>query len=175
VLDNGRLTDSKGKTVNFRNAIIIMTSNVGSEYFRQMTSLGFEVGDEEKNREDNYRAKVMNALKETFKPEFLNRLDEIIIFRPLSLNDIRKIVDIQLNEVKKQLENRGIKLNIEPAVKSYLAKNGFDPEYGARPLKRLIQKVIVDALADKIIRGIVKDGKKVNIVFKEPDRIEVVV
>jgi len=175
VLDNGRLTDSKGKTVNFRNCIIIMTSNVGSEYFRQMTSLGFEVGDEEKNRENNYKDKVMTALKETFKPEFLNRLDEIIIFKPLSINDVKKIVEIQINEVKKRLEARGIKLNIEPAVKNYLVKNGFDPEYGARPLKRLIQKVIVDALADKIIRGIVKDGKKVNIVFKEPDRVEIVV
>jgi ATP-dependent Clp protease ATP-binding subunit ClpB len=175
VLDNGRLTDGKGKLINFRNAVIIMTSNVGSEYFRQMSSLGFGAGDEEKSREDNYRDKVMTALKETFKPEFLNRLDETIIFKPLTHGDIRKIVDIQLIEVKKQLEEKGVKLGVDPAVKNYLVKNGFDTEYGARPLKRLIQKVIIDALADKIIRGTIQDGKKVNIVLKESDRVEVVV
>ncbi len=176
VLDNGRLTDSKGKTVNFRNTIIILTSNVGSEYFRQMSSLGFGRDEDENKKEiENYQEKALAALRETFRPEFLNRLDEIIIFNPLTPADIKKIVEIQLNEVKKRVAEKGIELNISPEVKNYLAKNGFDSEYGARPVKRLIQKVIVDALAEKIIRGEISNDKKVNIILKEPDKVEVVV
>lgn len=175
ILDNGRLTDGKGKTVNFRNSIIILTSNVGSEYLRQMGSLGFRTGSEEEAKAVNFREKVWEALRQTFKPEFLNRLDEIVIFNSLTPADIRKIVEIQLAEVKERIAERGIKLSVDSGVREYLVKNGFDPEYGARPLKRLIQKVIVDALADKIIRGKIQNGKKVNVVLREENRVEVIV
>ncbi len=167
VLDNGRLTDSKGKTVNFKNAIIIMTSNAGSEYLRAMSTLGFSSATTETERqEEAYRGKVMDALKDSFRPEFLNRIDEIVIFNPLTRGDIERIVDIQLTQIEQRLKERGILIAIDKSARKYLAEEGFDPEFGARPLKRLIQKVILDKLADKIIRGELKDGGKVKVNYK---------
>lgn len=177
VLDNGRLTDGKGKKVNFRNAVIILTSNVGSEFFRQKSAIGFaNDGGEKQNakkEEEKFRAEVFGALKETFKPEFLNRLDETVIFNALTPMEIRKIVEIQLEEVKRRLLAKGVTLDIKSEVRDYIAKNGFNPEYGARPIKRLIQKIIVDGLADKMIKGEIKNGKKVNIFLKEPDSVAI--
>lgn len=178
ILDNGRLTDSKGKLVNFKNTIIILTSNVGSEYFQELSSLGFrgdgEEGNEAKRKEEEFRKKVEEALKDTFKPEFLNRLDEIIIFHPLTPAHIRKIVRAELEGVKERLKEKGIELDIQKEVEAHLAKEGFDAEYGARPIKRLVQKLIVDALADKLIRGEVYEGKKVTIAFdNKANRVEI--
>ncbi len=158
ILDDGRLTDSKGFTVNFRNTIIILTSNIGSHYFRKLGSIGF-TRSEEKEFED-YRERTLKALKEFFKPEFLNRIDEIIVFKPLSKDDLRKIVDIQLNKVKERLLNRGINVIFDENVKEILIEKGFDPEYGARPLQRVIQKLILDPLAQKIIANQIKKGHK---------------
>jgi len=169
ILDNGRLTDGKGKHVNFKNAIIIMTSNVGSQHLRAVSSIGFTPEVELRGRsrvEDSYKDKVLTALRESFRPEFLNRLDEIIIFNPLRPADIQKIIDIQLELIQKRLGEKHIELVIDPVAREHLAKEGFSPEYGARPLKRLIQKVILDKLADKIIRGELKDGGKIKINFK---------
>lgn len=166
ILDNGRLTDGKGKTVNFRNCIIIMTSNVGSQYLRSSIRLGFSGEEEQTALQENYRDKVMDALRKTFRPEFLNRIDEIIVFNPLREKDILKIVDIQLALIEKRLTEHQIQITIDPEAKKYLAREGFDPEFGARPLKRLMQKVILDKLADKIIRGELKDGDKVRVDFK---------
>jgi ATP-dependent Clp protease ATP-binding subunit ClpB len=168
ILDNGRLTDGKGKTVNFKNSIIIMTSNVGSQYLKAMSHLGFSSGEESrvKNEEESFKSKIMEALREEFRPEFLNRIDEVIIFNPLRPADIERIVDLQIELVQKRLNEHRIKLAIDPSVKQYLAAEGFDPEYGARPLKRLVQKVILDTLADKMIRGEVKDGDKVKVNYK---------
>lgn len=169
ILDNGRLTDSKGKTVNFKNAIIIMTSNVGSEILRAMSNIGFAVSEDDKlkTEEENYREKIMTALKDNFRPEFLNRIDEIIIFNPLTPANLEKIVDIQLEVVRRRLLERNIKLVIGEQAKKYLAEEGFDPEYGARPVKRLIQKTILDKMADQIIRGEIRHGDKVKVNFKE--------
>ncbi len=168
ILDNGRLTDGKGKIVNFKNAIIIMTSNVGSQYLKAMSNLGFSaVPEAEKSPEEgNYREKVMDALRDSFRPEFLNRIDEILIFNPLKKQDIAKIVDIQLELIQKRLDAHKIKIDIGKAAKEYLIKEGFSPDFGARPLKRLMQKVILDKLADKIIRGELKDGGKVEVSLK---------
>jgi ATP-dependent Clp protease ATP-binding subunit ClpB len=167
VLDNGRLTDSKGKTVNFKNAIIIMTSNVGSEYLKAMSRIGFSSENNQASVEEgDYREKVMEALKGSFRPEFLNRIDDVVIFNPLRKADIEKIVEIQIKLIEKRLAERHIKLDIDPAARAHIAKEGFSAEYGARPLKRLMQKVILDKLADKIIRGEFKDGGKVKINFK---------
>lgn len=177
VLDNGRLTDGKGKVVNFKNTIIILTSNVGSHYFRQISSLGFNNGEDdamaEKTKE--FENQATQALKETFRPEFLNRLDEIIIFNSLNHADMEKIVSLELKEVEEKLANKGIKLIIKPAIKEYLIKNGFDADYGARPVKRLIQKVIVDELADKMIKGEIKDGQKVNVSLGKSNNVEIAV
>jgi len=167
VLDNGRLTDSKGKTVNFKNSIIIMTSNVGSEYLKAMSRIGFSTeGNQASIEEGDYREKVMEALRGNFRPEFLNRIDDVVIFNPLRKHDIEKIVDIQIGLIEKRLADRHIKLEIEGPARIHLAKEGFSAEYGARPLKRLMQKVILDKLADKIIRGEFKDGGKVKVNFK---------
>lgn len=169
VLDNGRLTDGKGKVVNFKNTIIIMTSNAGSDIMRAMSNLGFSAVEEEKLREEEeqYKQKIMEVLKDSFRPEFLNRIDEIVIFDPLRPADIEKIVERQLELVREKLAGRRITISIDPSAKKYLAEKGFDPEYGARPIKRLIQKMVLDRLADKIIRGEVKNGDKVKINFKE--------
>lgn len=169
ILDSGRLTDSRGKVVNFKNSIIIMTSNVGSQYFKEMSHIGFAAGDEAENRNAGFRERVMDSLKRTFRPEFLNRIDELIVFNTLSKKHIEKIVDLQLELVKEKLKERGIKINIDPAAKKYIVENGFDPEYGARPIKRLIQKAVLDKLADKIIGGQIKDGDKVTVSFAKSE------
>jgi len=166
ILDNGRLTDGKGKVVNFKNAIIIMTSNAGSEHLRAMSRLGFGSENGAAEEEGIYRDKVTDALKERFRPEFLNRIDEIIIFNPLRPADIGKIVDIQIGFIEKRLALKKIKIDIGPSAREYLVKEGFSAEFGARPLKRLMQKVILDKLADKIIRGELKDGDKIKVNFR---------
>lgn len=165
ILDNGRLTDSKGKTVNFKNSIIIMTSNVGSQYLRSTAKFGFTAG-EEAAADDSYKGKVMDSLKKSFRPEFLNRIDEIIVFNPLSEADIEKIVDLQVALLQKRLAGHKINIEVDAAAKKYIAKEGFDPDFGARPLKRLMHRVILDRLADKIIRGELKDGGKVKVNLK---------
>lgn len=165
ILDAGRMTDGKGRTVNFRNTIIIMTSNVGSQYSDEMSRLGFAVSDEEdlKAKEENYRERIREALRERFRPEFLNRIDEIVIFNSLDRKALERIADIQLREVSKQLEERGISLSVDAKAKKYIVEHGFDPDFGARPMRRLIQRVILDQLADKIIRGEIKDGARVKV------------
>ncbi len=165
VLDNGRLTDSKGKIVNFKNCIIIMTSNVGSQYLKAVSTIGFqsESAAGMKSQEETFKSKTLEALREHFRPEFLNRVDDIVVFNPLTQKDLEHIVDIQLEAISNRLAERKIKLTLDGSARKYLVSNGFDPEYGARPLKRLMQKVILDALADKIISGEVKDGAKIKI------------
>jgi ATP-dependent Clp protease ATP-binding subunit ClpA len=167
ILDNGRLTDAHGKTVNFKNTIIIMTSNVGSHYFKQMATLGFghDAKKEIDRQEESFKDRVKESLKGNFKPEFLNRIDELIVFNALRRADIEKIVDIQLSEIKDKLAKRGIVIAIDESARKYVVDNGFDPDFGARPIARLIQKTILDAMADKMIRGQIKDGDKVKIAF----------
>src|SRR5690606_34512511 len=151
VLDDGRLTDNKGRVANFKNTIIIMTTNIGSsiiqENFERLTDENyFEVLEETKDE-------VLGLLKKTVRPEFVNRIDEIIMFRPLSRKDIRKIVDIQVDLVRKRLDEAGVKLEISDAARDRLAKLGFDPQFGARPLKRVMQREILNALSRQILAG----------------------
>ncbi len=180
ILDNGRLTDGKGKLINFKNSIIILTSNVASEYFKEISRLGFEVSElsGKENLGDKtkiFQEKVFTELKSTFRPEFLNRLDEIIIFNPLTAEEIGKIVDIQLDILRQKLIRRDIAISFDQSLKKHLVEKGFDPEYGARPIKRLIQKLITDQLADKLIHGELKNVKKIKIGFKEPKGIALAV
>lgn len=165
VLDNGRLTDGKGRIVNFKNTIIIMTSNVGSHYLKELANLGFSSDIEAKKEKQGvqFREKVFEELKERFKPEFLNRIDEVVVFNALSRESIADIVDKQLDEVRQRIEEKGMKLMIDASVRNYLVEKGYDPEYGARPLKRLIQKVILDRMADKMIKGELRHGGKAKI------------
>jgi ATP-dependent Clp protease ATP-binding subunit ClpB len=151
VLDDGRLTDNKGRVVNFKNTIIIMTSNLGSQIiqdnFEKVTELNKEAVVE------STKSEVMLMLKQTIRPEFLNRIDEVIMFQPLMKNDIRNIIKIQLDGLKKSVFETGIRLEFSDYALDYLSENGFDPQFGARPLKRLIQKMIVNPLSKKILAG----------------------
>ena len=153
ILDDGRLTDNKGKTVDFKNTIIIMTSNIGSNYLLENTS--------EESIDPSIRASVMDELKMRFKPEFLNRVDDIIMFKPLSESGITKIIDIFVGEVANRLKDRNITLEVTPAAKHILAVEGYDPVYGARPLKRFIQNTLENKLARQIIAGDVHYGSNV--------------
>ena len=160
VLDNGQLTDAKGRKANFKNTVIIMTSNIGAQYIDKMEQIGFAVGGN--TDDDNYRMakdKVMVALKGNFRPEFINRIDEIVIFNILSPQAIERIVTIQIEEVAKRLRDKGISLTVSPAVLSYLAKEGYNPHYGARPLRRLIQDKILTKVATLMIgKGLLSGG-----------------
>ncbi len=176
VLDAGRLTDGKGKIVNFKNSIIILTSNVGSEFFKEISRLGFDVGmDDREDKTKAFRDKVGSELKRAFRPEFLNRLDEIVIFNPLTPKEVEKIVELQLEEVKKKLHERGIEAIFDASLKKYIVTHGFDPEYGARPIKRLVQKAVLDELADRFIKGELSHARKIKIGFKEPMGVAVTV
>jgi ATP-dependent Clp protease ATP-binding subunit ClpB len=152
ILDNGRLTDGQGRVVNFKNSILIMTSNIGSQWIYEMNI----------NNKELIMQKVNDSLRKYFKPEFLNRIDEIIVFSNLDKEQILKIVDIQINILKKRLESKKIDLEITTRVKGFLADKGYDPHYGVRPLKRTIQKYIQDPLALQILEGIFKEGDKLK-------------
>jgi ATP-dependent Clp protease ATP-binding subunit ClpA len=142
-----------------------MTSNVGTDIIAKEAPLGF-VGEEKKARMESLKDKVMAALKEHFRPEFLNRIDEIIIFNYLGKEEVRKIVDLELRKVENRLLEKNIKIEVTPKARDYLAEKGFDPNLGARPLKRVIQKEVLDPLALKIVSGEVKEGDKVKVDFE---------
>ncbi len=158
ILDDGRLTDSQGRTVDFKNTIIIMTSNLGSQYL--MESEGGTLSDAT-------RKKVLTELRSHFRPEFLNRVDEITLFQPLSLNEIKQIVELQLTLLRSRLEDRKLTLELTDHAKEFIAKEGYDPVYGARPLKRYMQREIETALARKLISGEIPDGSTVKVDIKD--------
>ena len=174
ILDDGRLTDSKGRTVNFKNTIIIMTSNLGNEIIKQY-SIGFNDDAEQKTnsqaRTKEMKDKIDKILKENFKLEFLNRIDEIILFQSLTPEALEKIVDLELNKIEKRLAGKNISLKIGAKVKKMLAEKGYDITYGARPLKRIIQNLILDELALDIIEGKIKEGAKVKIDLGDRDKV----
>lgn len=182
IMEDGRLTDSKGRTVDFKNVVLIMTSNVGSELLRK-SDIGFgrAVSPESSQsvaraRKEETERKIKESLKDTFKPEFLNRIDEIVMFVSLSKEDIREIVALEMEKVEKMLTEKKVGLSVDDAVLDWLAKEGYSEEYGARPLKRLIQKEIEDKLSQMIIGGgaaegddidVVMDGNAVKVAVKE--------
>ena len=161
ILDDGRLTDGHGRTVDFKNTVVIMTSNVGSQWIQ----------DEDLNEEEK-RLRTMEALRATFKPEFLNRIDDIITFRALTIEDIEKIVNIQIVLVQKRLEERKLSLELTDRAKDYIARTGYSPVYGARPLKRSIQKLILDPLAMKILSGTFMEGNKIIVDLNNHDELQ---
>jgi len=172
ILDDGHMTDSKGRKVNFKNTIIIMTSNLGNEVIKEY-SIGFKEDEydatEGVGRDKEMKEKIDNILKDFFKLEFLNRIDEIVLFKSLDTKTLAKIVDLELRKVETRLNNKNISIKVSQKVKKLLAKKGFDITFGARPLKRLIQTMILDELAMNIITGNVKEGDKVTIDVKEKD------
>jgi len=158
VLDDGRLTDGQGRTVDFRNTLIIMTSNLGSEYLVELKD-GEDV--------ELVRGKVLDVVKASFRPEFLNRVDEILIFHRLARTDMGTIVDIQFARLQKLLTDRDIALELTPAGRDWLANEGYDPAYGARPLKRVMQREVQDRLADGVLAGTIADGMHVLVNVNE--------
>ena len=177
ILEDGRLTDNQGRTVNFKNTVIIMTSNIGARLITDKKTLGFsKTGDNKKEevKEDyeNIKKEVMEALKKELRPEFINRIDEIIVFHKLTDNEIGKIIDIMLKEVTKRLEAQKIKIELEPEVKKLIASKGIDKNFGARPLRRTIQSVLEDRLAEEILDGNLKKDK-VNKIGVENEKIVV--
>jgi len=167
ILEDGRLTDAKGRTASFKNSILIMTSNVGSDVIAKEASLGFVRGEGEKSQREALKEKVMAALKENFRPEFLNRIDEIIIFNYLGKPEIKKIVDLELSKVAERLKNKKIEIKVTETAKEFLAEKGFDTNLGARPLKRVIQREVLDPLSLKIVSGEVKEGERVMVDFNQ--------
>lgn len=168
ILEDGRLTDSQGRTVDFRNSVIIMTSNVGARLITEPKRMGFSVGGDEKARNyQDMKNNVMGELKKTFRPEFLNRVDEVIVFHPLEEEHLRDIVGIMLGGLINRLKQNGITLELTEEVKSFLAKKGYDQVYGARPLRRSIQSMIEDRLAEEMLEGKVTSGDEVVIDVKD--------
>jgi ATP-dependent Clp protease ATP-binding subunit ClpB len=151
LLDDGRLTDGHGRTVDFRNTVVIMTSNLGSHIFREY------------DQPEKVRPLVMQELRNTLRPEFLNRIDEVVVFRPLGREQITRIVDIQLDHLRRRLAARRLELEVTPAAKELLAREGYDPAFGARPLKRTIQRLVQDPLALKLLEGEFADGGTVTV------------
>ncbi|MDD5362809.1 MAG: AAA family ATPase [Ignavibacteria bacterium] len=172
VLDEGRLTDSQGKTVNFKNTVIIMTSNIGSQLIQeQLQNL------DENNRDEilgRMRVKLVDLLKVTIRPEFLNRIDEIILFKPLIKSDIRKIVDIQLSYLADKIERNGMTVIIDDDVKDWLGELGFNTQYGARPIKRTIQKYIANPLSEKILEGVFLPDDTIKITVNDKGVIDII-
>ena len=159
VLDDGRLTDNKGRTVNFKNTIIIMTSNLGSHLIRERTDRMMDA-----NRAkalDDLQGELMEMLKQTIRPEFLNRIDEIIVFAPLNREEIRQIVQLQFEMVESRLEKSGYKATITEAAIDWIAKAGFDPQFGARPVKRMMQKFLLNDLSKEILAGNIKKEEEI--------------
>jgi ATP-dependent Clp protease ATP-binding subunit ClpB len=156
VLDDGRLTDGQGRTVDFRNVILIMTSNLGSQFL-----IAEELSEPQK------REAVLDLVRQSFKPEFLNRLDDIVLFDALSMEELGSIVDLQVDRLTARLEQRRLTLGVTPAARLWLAQHGYDPVYGARPLRRLMQKEIDDRLANLLLAGEVADGSFVKVDVSE--------
>jgi ATP-dependent Clp protease ATP-binding subunit ClpC len=156
ILEDGRLTDGHGRTVNFKDTVVIMTSNLGTQEF-QRQAIGFS--RQEKSEQQRLKSAVESELKRTFRPEFLNRVDDIIIFQPLTEEQLKKIVDLLILEVEKRLADRNIKLELYDEAKAWLLKEGYEPAYGARPLRRAIQRYVENPLSSRILQGEIKDGE----------------
>ena len=188
ILEEGTVTDSFGRKIDFRNTIIIMTSNTGAELIKKQTSLGFSAMSNESADYEGMKEKILGQAKKVFKPEFLNRLDDLIVFHMLEKSDLEKIVDLEISKVVERLSRKSISITIEDSAKELLIEHGYDPQYGARPMRRSVEKHLEDPLAEHLLRGDVKDGDKVtitkekgskNLKFKveegDPEEVETVV
>jgi len=168
ILDDGRLTDGQGRTVDFKNTVIIMTSNVGSHIIHDANPIGFSVNQKVKNGQEDVRKHLLDALRQTFRPEFLNRVDDIIVFNSLSKEHLSVIIDLQLARVGKMLTDRGLKIEVTAAAKDVIMNDGYDAAYGARPMRRSIQRLIQDPLALRLLAGDFLSGETI-VVDKDGD------
>jgi len=169
ILEEGKLTDSVGRTISFRNTIILMTSNVGSETIKKQTTMGFSpISDE--NSYERMREKIMDEAKRTFKPEFLNRLDDVIVFRSLTKPDLIEILDLEIAKVTERLKNKNIQLTLDEKAKDFLVEKGYDPNYGARPMRRSVERFLEDPLAEELLKGNLHENDPI-LVIVENDKL----
>ncbi|MCH2046335.1 MAG: AAA family ATPase, partial [Saprospiraceae bacterium] len=166
VLEEGRLTDSLGRRVDFRNTILIMTSNVGAEILQRNTSMGFGIEKSADSEYEKIREKILDETKRVFKPEFLNRLNDLVIFKSLGRDDMHSIVDLELRSVCERLKEKGLEFIFSDAAKEFLIESGYDEKYGARPLRRAVEKHLEDSLAEAILAGTIKPGELVQVDLK---------
>ena len=172
ILDDGRLTDGQGRLVDFRNTVLIMTSNLGTEFIRRGGTLGFLQKDSTEEDQEAQR-NIEKSLKSTFRPEFLNRIDEVIIFSPLTEEQMVDIVDLQMNEIRLRLAEHNLNVELTDDARKWLAHEGFDPNFGARPLKRTLQKFIESPLSVKLLSGDFKEGNEVLVdLNKDKEELE---
>ena len=173
IMEEGHLSDARGRKVDFRNAIVVMTSNIGADMIKRQTSLGFSLMQDEEIEEklayDEMRKKLMDSLKRVFRPEFINRLDSVIVFRALSMDDIKEIVKLELDKVAERLKEHDISLVAAPEALVKLAEMGYDREMGARPLKRVIQQKVEDVLSDALLSGTFTDGDTIIVDYREEE------
>ena len=168
IFEDGRLTDSQGRTVDFRNTVIIMTSNLGSVRYGNQKTVGFSVGGIKEEAEySSMKEHMLEQLKKEFRPEFVNRIDEVVVFHPLDEKHIGEITELMLGQVSDRMAEKEMQLSFTQKAKDFLAQNGFEPEYGARPLRRLIQRVVEDGLAESLLEGKIKTGEKVKVDLKD--------
>jgi ATP-dependent Clp protease ATP-binding subunit ClpC len=171
ILDDGRLTDGQGRVVDFRNTVLIMTSNLGTEFVTRAGTLGFRRQGEEGQEEAAAEEKIEKELKDTFRPEFLNRIDEIIIFSPLSPEQMVRIVDLQMMQIRERLAEHGLTVELTDVAREWLAREGYDPAFGARPLRRALQRHVESALSVKILQGEFEEGDTVIVDFDEGEGV----
>jgi ATP-dependent Clp protease ATP-binding subunit ClpC len=162
ILEEGKLTDNVGRVVNFRNTIILMTSNVGSDTIKRQSSMGFSPINDETSYE-KMREKIMDEAKKTFRPEFLNRIDDIIVFRSLTKPDLIQILDLEISKVVERLKARNITLVLDEKAKDFLVTKGYDPSYGARPMRRAVERSLEDPLAEEILKGSFHEGEPIQV------------
>ncbi|HEY1331891.1 MAG TPA: AAA family ATPase, partial [Actinomycetota bacterium] len=173
ILEDGRLTDAQGHTVDFKNTVIIMTSNLGTRDIQKGPGIGFAIAGNEQVTHDKMKDKVMDELKRSFRPEFLNRIDEVIVFHSLSRDDVKSIVDLMMKRVREQLKAKDVDIELTDGAKELLAEKGYDPALGARPLRRTIQRMVEDPLSEKLLwkefkagQTIIVDRRDEEIVFE---------
>jgi ATP-dependent Clp protease ATP-binding subunit ClpC len=166
ILEEGKITDSLGRKIDFRNTIIIMTSNVGAELLKKQTTMGFGA-PREGHDYDSMREKILDETKRVFKPEFLNRLDEITVFHSLEKSHLLQIVDLEVDKVKARLKAKDVEIVLDPLAHEFVIEKGYDPNYGARPMRRAVERYLEDPLAEEILRGNVKPGAKVYVTAKD--------
>ena len=168
VLDDGYLTDSLGRKINFSNTVLIMTSNIGARRLKDFgTGVGFGTSAQKSQEKSHAKSVIENALKKSFAPEFLNRIDDVVMFNNLERADIDKIIDIELSKLFSRVDQLGYQLELSDEAKDFIAEKGFDKEFGARPLKRSIQKYVEDALAEEIINSKLQEGDTINLTINE--------
>jgi ATP-dependent Clp protease ATP-binding subunit ClpC len=166
ILEEGKLTDNVGRAVDFRNTIVLLTSNVGAETIKKQTAIGFTTSSDEASYE-KMREKILDEAKRVFRPEFLNRLDDVIVFRSLTKPDLIQILDLEIIKVVERLKNRNIQIHIDEKAKDYLVEKGYDPTYGARPMRRAVERFLEDPLAEEILKGKLHDNSPVQVRLEE--------